>query len=284
METSAARDASGPARKSPLTFYLLVLALSVPFWVVAAVVPQRLPLPMNLPVSSLSVFCPLIAALILARREDGPGGIRKLFRRVFELRRIRPKVWYLPIIGLWPLIMMASYLVMRLMGRPLPAHIHIPLLAIPALFVVYFIAASGEEIGWTGYAIDPMQDRWSGLRSGVTLGVLWAIWHVTLFAQAHHSLSWVAWQSASLIAVRVLIVWLYNNTGRAVLTAILFHDLMNVSQGLFPNGASHFDPVVTTPILAITALIVTFLWGAKTLANFRYSAVAALRPVQEVSR
>jgi uncharacterized protein len=70
-------NTNASSRKSPLAFFLLVFALSIPFWVVAAIVRQTLPLPMNLPVSSLSVFCPLIAALILVRREDGPGGIKR---------------------------------------------------------------------------------------------------------------------------------------------------------------------------------------------------------------
>jgi hypothetical protein len=132
------------SRRSPLAFFLLVLALSIPFWVVAATVRQRLPLPMNLPVSSLSVFCPLIAALILVRREDGPG-VKRLLRTLFDYRRIKRKIWYLPIIFGMPLIMVVSYGVMRLMGLPLPAQPRIPLLAAPVLFVVYFVAAAGER-------------------------------------------------------------------------------------------------------------------------------------------
>jgi CAAX protease family protein len=263
-----------PSRKSPLAFFLLVFALSIPFWVAAAMVRQTLPLPMNLPVSSLSVFCPLIAALILVRREDGPGGIKKLLRKVLDYRRIKRKIWYLPIIFGMPLIMVVSYAVMRLIGLPLPAQPRIPLLAVPVLFVVYFAAAAGEEAGWMGYAVDPMQEHWSALKTSLVLGSGWAVWHVTLFAQAHHDLAWIAWQSLSLVAVRLLIVWLYNNTGKAVLAAILFHDMMNVSQGLFPNSASHYDPAVTAPVIVIAAVIVTFLWGAKTLARYRYTAVA----------
>ena len=269
-------NTNASSRKSPLAFFLLVFALSIPFWVVAAMVRQTLPLPMNLPVSSLSVFCPLIAALILVRREDGPGGIKRLLRRVFDYKRIKRKIWYLPIIFGMPFIMVVSYGVMRLMGLPLPGQPRIPLLAVPVLFVVYFVAAAGEEAGWMGYAVDPMQHRWSALKTSLVLGSGWAVWHVTLYAQAHHDLAWIAWQSFSLVAVRLLIVWLYNNTGKAVLAAILFHDMMNVSQGLFPNSASHYDPAVTAPIIVIAAVIVTFLWGAKTLARYRYTAGALL--------
>jgi uncharacterized protein len=49
--------------RSPLTFFLLVFALSVPFWLMGAVTGLEL-LP-GLPVSSLMACCPLLAALIL---------------------------------------------------------------------------------------------------------------------------------------------------------------------------------------------------------------------------
>ena len=62
--------------KSPLIFFLLVFALSIPLWLIGAVTPLQL-LP-RLPVSSLNVFCPLIAASILVYREDKTTGVTKL--------------------------------------------------------------------------------------------------------------------------------------------------------------------------------------------------------------
>ena len=47
--------------------------------------------------------------------------------------------------------------------------------------------------------------------------------------------------------------------------------MMNVSEFLFPNYGSHYDPVITGVITAILAAVVTFLWGPRTLARFRYS-------------
>lgn len=87
--------------------------------------------------------------------------------------------------------------------------------------------------------------------------------------QAHHSLSWTAGHRLNSVAERILIVWLYNNTGQSVLAAIPFHDMDNV--GAFPNNGSHYDPAITATITAITAVIVTFLWGSKTLSRYRYA-------------
>ena len=85
-------------KKSIIRFYLLVFALSIPFWLIG-VMAENIPmvehlfkrLPMNLPVSSLMAFCPLIAALILVYREDKSGGIMRLLKRVFDQNRIKQK-------------------------------------------------------------------------------------------------------------------------------------------------------------------------------------------------
>jgi uncharacterized protein len=263
---------SASSRRSTLKFFILVFALAIPFWVIGAVTKQGLPLLANLPVSSLQAVCPLIAAFVLVYREDGLGGIRRLLTRVFDHKRIKPKIWYVPIIFLAPAIMLLSYWAMLLLGRPLPEP-YIPIMAMPVLFIVFFVAAVCEESGWSGYAIDPMQCRWSALRAGIILGSVWAIWHVIPWLQANTP-TWTAWQFLSTVALRILIVWLYNSTGKSVLSAVLFHDMFNVSEFLFPNYGSHYDPAVTGTITAIVAVIVTFLWGRKTLARYRYARSA----------
>lgn len=35
-----------------------------------------------------------------------------------------------------------------------------------------------EELGWTGFATPRMRAKWSILRTGLTLGCLWALWHL----------------------------------------------------------------------------------------------------------
>lgn len=87
-------------RGSPLKFFLLVFAFSIPLWLIGAVTPLQL-LP-GLPVSSLMAFCPLIAASILVYREDKTTGVTELLKRSFDYGRIRAKVWYVPTVLLMP--------------------------------------------------------------------------------------------------------------------------------------------------------------------------------------
>ena len=212
-----------------------------------------------------------MAALILVYRVEGGGGVRKLMRRIFDQRRIRERIWYGPIIFLMPVIFLLTYGVMRVMGLPFPDEPHSLFLLIPLLFVVFFMLAIGEEVGWTGYATDPFQDRWSALTTSIILGLVTALWHFVPLIQMGRTPIWIAWWALDSISIRILTVWLYNNTGRSLFAAIVFHAMFNVSFAVFPNYGSHWDPAVAGAITAIVAVIVTFLWGSRTLARYRYA-------------
>ena len=176
----------------------------------------------------------------------------------------------MPIILLMPLLYLLTYGVVRLMGLPLPNEPFIPFLMIPLLFALFFILAIGEEVGWMGYAVDPVQDRWSALTTSIVLGLVTAIWHFVPLIQMGRTSTWIAWWSLSAVSIRLLTVWLYNNTGKSLFAAIVFHAMFNISFALFPNYGSHWDPAVAGVITAIVAVIVAFLWGSRTLARYRY--------------
>jgi len=252
---------SASPKRSPLRFFLLVIALSIPIWLIE---------PRGWPITA-SVGTPLIAGLILVYREDGQAGTSRLLRRIFGQKRIKPKIWYVPTVFLLPAIFLLTYGVTRLMGLPLPDEPYVPVLLIPLLFVLFFVLAVGEEVGWTGYATDPMQERRSALTTGIIVGSVCAIWHFVPLVQMGRTPTWIAWWALGTVALRILTLWLYNNTGRSLFAAIVFHATSNVSFAAFPNYGSHWDPAVAGAITAIAAAIVTFLWGSKTLARYRYA-------------
>ena len=252
--------------RSPLKFFLLVFALSVPFWLAGAWTSLQL-LP-GLPVSALMFLCPVTAALILVYREGRTAGMTTLLKRSFDYKRIGAKIWYAPIILLMPSVMALSYWLMRSIGMLLPSP-HLSVVAGLALFFAFFPAALGEELGWSGYVIDSMQDQWKALGASIIVGVVWAVWHIVPLVQAQRSWSWIAGWCLCTVAQRILIVWLYNNTGNSVFGAAVFHTTSNVCWQLFPVNGSYFDPWVTGLITASVAVMVTFLWGPRTLARYR---------------
>jgi membrane protease YdiL (CAAX protease family) len=262
--------------KPPFLFFPLVFALSIPFWLIGALTGFQL-LP-GLPVSSLMTFCPLLAASILVYTENKTAGVVTLLKRAFDYKRTKAGVWYVPVVLLMPGVMVLSYGLLRLTGSPIPPP-QFSILAPFAMFLMFFIAALGEELGWSGYIIGPMQDRWNALPSSLLLGLVWAVWHSVPFVQAQRSPAWIAWQCLVLVATRVLLVWLYNNTGKSVFAVAVCHALVNVTWQLFPVNGSYYDPRITGLIITFLAVIVAFVWGPQTLAQYRYA-----RPHQPYAR
>ena len=117
-------------------------------------------------------------------------------------------------------------------------------------------AAFARQLGWSGYAVDPLQDELGAFMAAMAEGVVWAAWHFIPLAEAHRSIGFVAWWTVNTIAMRVVIVWLYNNTGRSVFMAALLHAMSNLTWQLFPVNGSFYDPRVTAPITALVAVLV----------------------------
>jgi len=264
---------SKPENRSPLKFFLLVYGLSIPLWIIGKRIDVK---GLLFPITDmLAAFMPLIAASILVYKEEGLIGINKLFKRILDFSRIIKKIWYVPIILLPFLALMGLCIVIHLIGLPLPIKFDISFLSIPFLFGLFFLGAVAEETGYMGYAIDPMQERFGALSASILIGIPWAVWHYPSIIQQGHNLTWIAWATLGTVAVRVLIVWIYNNTGNSLFACILFHTLMNSGRPLFPRDGIH-NPLVDYPdihylIIAIAAGIVVFLWGSKTLAQYRYA-------------
>lgn len=248
-----------------LPFFLFVFSISAIFWSIGAVVEQLMPeLPGNLPFSSLMVVSPIIAGCYCTYREDGLTGVKELLKRTFDYKKVERRIWYLPTLFLMPTVMGIEYGILWLMHRPNPdMQISFPMSL--GFFFIFFIAAVGEEIGWHGYVIDRMQARWNALSASILLGIVWAVWHIIPMIQMQEPPVWITWQCINIATTRILMVWIYNNAGKSVFVTILFHAMYNVSTLLFA-----YDPFIVTPILIAVVLVVSFLWGPKTLAGYGY--------------
>jgi CAAX protease family protein len=255
---------SSVAQRSPWLFFALVLLLSIPFALLGFV--TKLQLMPGIPISALGFVCPATAAILLSFREHGRAGVAALLRRSLEFKRNIRSAWLVPIVLLMPCVALLTYTVMRAMQIPHPAP-HFPLPASLILLVAFLIAALGEEIGWSGYALDPLQHRWSALPASLLLGAIWAAWHIVAMVQTGQSAPWIAWGCLDMVATRVIMVWLYNNTGRAVIAVVLFHAIANLTfKSVFPGGSFESERIISV-LLTIFAVIIAFAWGPRTLTR-----------------
>ena len=263
-----------------ILFFALVFVFSIPFWLLGGITDLQL-MP-GLSVSALAGFAPVIAALVLVHRDKKSAGMLAPLKRSFDFKRIKSKRWFVPVLLLMPAVSLAVYGLMRWMEIPLPAaqfHLFSALL----MFIAFFVGGLGEELGWTGYALDPMQARWGALGASLLLGLVGILWHLTPLLLIGRSPTWIAWWCMYALTVRIFIVWLYNNTGKSVFAAALFHATVNLAYMLYPVYGSHFDMRLASLVMAGAALLVIVVWGPKTLAGRAYPPGALERIDDRVS-
>ena len=246
------------ANASPWVFFVLVFCLSIPFYVLGAA-GGRLPVLTAQPTSALMAFMPMIAALILVFRDRGADATANLARRALDFDRIQGIRWYLVAVCLLPIVAGLQYAALRLIGTELPAPRY-AIGGIPVFLTMYFVGAIGEELGWQGYAFPELRRRYSALSAAVILGVFWSLWHVIPFFQMGRTADWIFWHCLSIVAFRVIIVWLFVNTGQSVFSAVLFHMTINLPWSVIANYGSFYDPFITFVILLLATGLILAFW------------------------
>jgi uncharacterized protein len=247
-------QAEDPAH--PLRFFGLVLLLSIPFYVWGVLWPIE-GLPLGLPVSAAMIIAPALVATVMTHREQGCRVAVQLWRRVGDVGRAQSTWWTMIAFLFMPTAMLISYGLMRWFGLPFPSVVTVALAQAPFLFTAYFFGAVFEEIGWTGYATEPLQKRYGVFRAGLIIGIVWALWHVVpWWIVLGHSVGWVIGQSLATVCMRVVMGWIYAYGGRSLFLATVFHAMINTSLMLFPNGGSHYNPSVTAAVLTVMAALV----------------------------
>lgn len=247
-------------------FFLLAFIFALPAYVLVGLTAKNIIFSPEMAFAfvPLAAIAPIGAALLLTFKEDGRDGAKELLKRSFDYKRVAKKIWYVPTLFLLPVLFILAWGFTVLMGQPLlPAPF--PVVAVPIVFLLFFGGALGEEVGWMGYAFEPMQDQLNAFKAALQLGLIWALWHVPLYIFLIVDPVLIAAQLLSVVAMRFLIVWLFNNTGKSVFITILFHTVYNVTLGVLP-----INLVISSFSLLIAAILVTFMWGPESMAEFRW--------------
>jgi len=172
---------------------------------------------------------PSVAGILLTGLVSGRVGLRELLSRLLTWRvGVR---WYVVALLTAPLSTAAVLLALSLLSPEfLPGIVTsddkaaLLLTGIAAGLMVGFF----EELGWTGFAIPRLRQRYSVLATGLIVGLLWGAWHFLLFWEGDSFFGalplalLLARLFSWLPAFRVLLVWVYDRT-ESLLVAMLMH-------------------------------------------------------------
>ncbi len=265
---------------SVIGFFLLTFAFSWMFWIPMIVWEPARPLMMSIVL--IGAFGPSIMGVASTYRTGGREAGRELWQRFFRLRRI-PLRWLILTLALFPAIAIVGYIIdSALGGNPPPANMET--LTHPAHLIGFFVimilgGPLAEELGWRGFALEPLQKKRSALSASLVLGVVWALWHLPLFFMKDTSQGAIGFGSTmfwlwniQVIALAVIYTWVYNHTDRSVLSAFLLHFMGNATFSLFAEVGGTLPlqtEVISTVLHVSVAVAVVLAWGPETLTRHR---------------
>jgi hypothetical protein len=70
-----------------------------------------------------------------------------------------------------------------------------------------------------------------------------------------------------MVGLRVLLVWLYHNTGKSIFAVVLCPTIINVVTWSLVPGNSYELQRIMTLIVVVATVIVPVVWGPRTLAS-----------------
>jgi membrane protease YdiL (CAAX protease family) len=237
-------------------FFALTFALSWALWSLVALVPPGSPLRTTLFLPG--TFAPAVVALYLAPSRQ------ELIDRVFKWRV--PVRWYVFAVGYLAAAKLAAAIVHRFVVATWP-------MLEPGLWFVFIAGIivstpfqAGEEIGWRGYALPRLTQRFGLGAASAILGVIWAAWHLPLFFIAATDTTGTSFPFylITVTAISIAMGWLYARTNDSLLLVMLMHSAANNTPHFVPPASA--GNVLTLHAPPIQWFTVAFLWiGAVVL-------------------
>jgi membrane protease YdiL (CAAX protease family) len=260
---------------SPWLFFAISHGWSWFFWITGALLMQEfdtffVKLPMY-----IAGIGPAVAGIFLTYLTNERAGKREFWKRLIDFKRIGIG-WYAVILLSFPLLKVLTILIGLLTGNDMPQFeaveyfLENPLAILTCIVSTLIYGPLPEELGWRGYVLDRLQEKWSALTSSFILGVFWALWHLPLFfikGYYHYKMGFgtpACWQwCISVIMHSIIMTWIYNNNRRSTLSAILFHFMINFigMRFMLPSKLQFCE----TLLGVIATVIVVIIWGPKNL-------------------
>jgi membrane protease YdiL (CAAX protease family) len=163
---------------------------------------------------------PFFVGLLMTYLVDGKIGLKELFVKMRKYKVAGR--WYLPLL-IFPSLLLAVSLLLGIFVSPELA---------PTLGVLGIVggpmAGLLEETGWMGFAYRKMKGKKSALSTSISFAVIHGIWHIVADFLGNFNVFGGYWLPyffgfcLHVVALRVLIVWVYSNTDSLFL-AILMH-------------------------------------------------------------
>lgn len=272
-----------PALASPWVYFLATYIWSGIFGGLAILMDLSMESAAGLVLVLLAAIGPMVTGIAFTYLTRDTEGRRDYWKRIVSFKRV-PTKWYLIIFLFVPILNGLAALVDVLTGGTggTWGEAVLNFLTNPSSIILSILFASLfpfiEELGWRGYLLDRLQEKYSALVSSLILGILWSLWHLpTFFIRDSYQASlgigtpafWLFF--AGIVPLNFVFTWIYNNTHRSTLAVILFHAMVNFTGELFALS-DHADSL-SIALWFVFAVGITIVWSTKAVVLKKKVAV-----------
>lgn len=258
------------ARQHPvILFFVLAYAITWSSWTPISYGYDRGLIELSPGIYALFVagsFGPLLAGAIVTYLRG--SSLRAWFGQALKWRV--PLKWWLAAL-LTPFVLYTLMAAIHLLlGGTLNWSEVAPLWSLPAGFLSVFLWGGGnEELGWRGFALPHLQQRYGALVSSLIIGVVWTLWHAPPGIVEMGLVGWaldLPFYMTSVTGIAIVATWLYNGSGGSVLLTMVFHAAVNVVQSLYPVEGMFSTTGTYARLFAWVILAVVIVVGQRGLS------------------
>jgi uncharacterized protein len=210
-------------------------------------------------------YSPSIAALVMFAFSDGWNGVKAGLRKFLQWRVHAG--WYLFVLVIPICVAGAATLVNMHSSIDIKGGLR----AIPVAFLIALpFGPLGEELGWRGYFLPKLLQRYSVMTSTLIVGLVWTVWHLASFmfpgAAIPSFFKVGAWSIflflCSIMAESFVFTYVYLKTKGSLIIAILLHMAFNAGS----NIAEEFFPAMQSASaprerIYITQIVMVAIWA-----------------------
>jgi membrane protease YdiL (CAAX protease family) len=260
---------SQPRQGTRKTFWIAFLVA----WVVSAIVfithntvINRAPPSPILIGFSIVIVVP-VAFVISAAYSRNPA-VKSYVSSLTRLRGVWG--WALLALVLMPGLILLSIPISNAIGRPSISISQIQgtgltlvgLIAIKFFYQLFFFNATGEEVGWRGFALPRLQAFTSPMIAALIISIFWVPWHFFLWqAEGRPVLTLQHWIGSYTFTIlfSVLIVWICNRAKGSILVAGIAHAAGNTAAAFIPvQNIQDLNLIMLVAALAL--ILVDRMW------------------------
>jgi membrane protease YdiL (CAAX protease family) len=211
---------------------------------------------------------PALSAIILTYSLDGKEGVRLLLKRIL-LWRVNVVWWIIGFYAWWLIASIISSLLQLAPFQNIALQFGFSLINIPVIIFLLqmplLIGMVGEELGWRGFALPRLLDKFDPIVSSFILALPWILWHIPLSVFQEWTgnipiIQFLLKHALLILPLTLIFTWFFQKSKGSVLLVIVFHKAFNLTFNAYSNVVGLTEE--SGKLLFNGLIIVLWLWAA----------------------